>query len=102
MESPTPKLDSLSQRFLAELERLVPRDGFRTEFTDGCVVTIPARDAEVGDITIWLDGEVNAERPSLTKLSDSRRRAPVERAGATAKSPATRKRKARWLFAAAL
>ena len=58
MESPTPKLDSLSQRFLAELERLVPRDGFRTDFTDGCVVTIPARDAEVGDITVWLDGEV--------------------------------------------
>jgi hypothetical protein len=58
MESPTPKLDSLSQRFLAELERLVPRDGFRTEFTDGFVVTIPARVAEVGDITVWLDGEI--------------------------------------------
>ena len=58
MESPTPKHDSLSQRFLAELERLVPSDGFRTEFTDGCVVTIPARDAEVGDITVWRDGEV--------------------------------------------
>jgi hypothetical protein len=58
MENSTPKLDSLSQRFLSELERVVPRDGFRTESTDGFVVMIPARDAEVGGITVWLDGEV--------------------------------------------
>lgn len=58
MESSTPKHDSLSQRFLAELERFVPRDGFRTELTDGFVVTIPARDSEVGDITVWLDDEI--------------------------------------------
>ena len=57
MESSTPKHDSLSKRFLAELERLVPCDSFRTEFTDRLVVTIPARDAEVGDITVWLDGD---------------------------------------------
>src|SRR5262249_14426951 len=31
--------------------------GFRTEFTDRLVVTIPARNAEVGDITVWLDGD---------------------------------------------
>lgn len=58
MESPTQKLDSLSRRFLAELECFVPRGAFRMELTDGFVVTIPARDAEVGDITVWLDGEV--------------------------------------------
>ena len=58
MEQSKPKLDSLSQRFLTELERVVPRDSFRTEFTDSFIVTIPARDAEVGDITVWLDGEV--------------------------------------------
>jgi hypothetical protein len=58
MENPMPKLDNLSQRFLSELERVVPRDGFRTEFTDRLVVTIPARDGEVGGITVWLDGEV--------------------------------------------
>jgi len=59
MESSTPKHDSLSRKFLAELERSVPRDGFHTKFADGFVVTIPARDAEVGDITVWLDiGEV--------------------------------------------
>ena len=58
MEQSKPKLDSLSQRFLTELERVVPRDSFQTEFTDTFIVTIPARDAEVGDITVWLDGEV--------------------------------------------
>jgi len=57
MENSTPKLDSLSQRFLSELERFVPQDGFRTEFTDRLVVTIPARDVEVGDVTVWLDGD---------------------------------------------
>src|SRR5437879_5627466 len=57
MENSTPKLDSLSQRFLSELERVVPRDGFRTEFTDRLIVTIPGRDAEVGDITVWLDSD---------------------------------------------
>jgi len=56
MEQSSPKLDSLSQRFLTELGRVVPRDGFRTEFTDRLVVTIPARDPEVGDITVWLGG----------------------------------------------
>jgi len=58
MAPPTPEHDSLSRKFLDELERLVPRDGFRTEFTDGWIVTIPARDPEVGDITVWLTGEV--------------------------------------------
>ncbi|MFO0962640.1 MAG: hypothetical protein U0625_06995 [Phycisphaerales bacterium] len=52
-----PKLDTLSQRFLSELERVMPRDGFRAEFTDRLVVTIPAKHAEVGDITVWLDGD---------------------------------------------
>ena len=58
MEQSKPKLDSLSQRFLTELERVVPRDSFQTEFTDRFIVTIPARYAEVGDITVWLEGEV--------------------------------------------
>jgi hypothetical protein len=58
MEQSKPKLDSLSQRFLTELARVVPRDSFQTEFTDTFIVTIPARDAEVGDITVRLDGEV--------------------------------------------
>ena len=58
MEQSEPKLDSLSQRFLTELERVVPRDSFQMEFTDSFIVTIPARDAEVGDITVWLDGEI--------------------------------------------
>lgn len=52
-----PEPDSLSQRFLSELERVMPRDGFRTEFTDRLIATIPARDAEVGDITVWVDGD---------------------------------------------
>lgn len=60
MEQSKPKLDSLSQRFLTELERVVPRDSFQTKVTDGFIVTIPARDAEVGDIMVWLDGEVTA------------------------------------------
>ena len=57
MQQSTPNLDSLSQRFLTELERVVPRDSFRKEFTDRLIVTITARDSEVGDITVWLDGD---------------------------------------------
>ena len=50
-------LDHLSQSFLSELERVVPSGGFHTEFTDRLIVTIPARSAEVGALTIWLDGD---------------------------------------------
>lgn len=50
-------LDNLSRSFLAELERLVPREVFRTEFSDRLVVTIPARNQDVGDITVWLDAD---------------------------------------------
>jgi hypothetical protein len=50
-------LDNLSKEFLSELEKVVPKEIFRTEFTDRLVVTIPACNAEVGDITIWLDGD---------------------------------------------
>jgi hypothetical protein len=56
MEQSQPKLDNLSQRFLTELGRVVPYDSFRTEFTDSLIVTIPMRNTEVGDITVWLDG----------------------------------------------
>lgn len=45
-------LDSLAQRFLDELERIIPCGSFQAEPTDGLVVTIPARDAEVGAITV--------------------------------------------------
>jgi len=58
MDIQPPKLDSLARRFLVALERMVPSDAFRTGFTKGFVVTRPARDAEVGDITVWFDGEV--------------------------------------------
>ena len=57
MDDSAPKLDHLSQRFLCELERIMSRESFRTEFTDRLIVTIPARDPEVGDITVWLDGD---------------------------------------------
>lgn len=49
--------ETLTERFLSELERIIPRNSFRVESTDGVVVTIPARDAEVGAITVWLDDD---------------------------------------------
>lgn len=50
-------LDSLAQRFLDELERIIPRGSFQAEPTDELIVTVPARDAEVGAITVWLDDD---------------------------------------------
>ena len=85
MTNPAPNLDNLSRTFLAELEVFVPRAMFRTVFTDSLVVTIPARNQEVGDITVWLDDgevtvgigqiyhihfEVFTETPSLPTLAE--------------------------------
>jgi len=59
MDQPAANLNSLSQKFLAELERVVPRESLSTEIADRLLVTIPARNADVGAITVWLDpGEV--------------------------------------------
>jgi hypothetical protein len=57
MELSPQNLDSLSHRFLIELERVVPRESFCATFTDRLTVTIPARDVEVGAITVCLDGD---------------------------------------------
>jgi hypothetical protein len=59
MDQPISDLNTLSQKVLAELERVVPRGRFSTALTDRLLVTIPARNAGVGAITVWLDpGEV--------------------------------------------
>jgi hypothetical protein len=68
MEQAKTELDSLSKRFLTELERMVPRSNFQTDFTDRFIVTIPARDIEVGDITVWLEGEITVTVAALSLL----------------------------------
>lgn len=52
-----PKLGSLSQKSLTALEHVVPRGGFHTECVDRLLVTIPARDAEVGAIMVCIDND---------------------------------------------
>lgn len=61
MEASKPQLNSLSQKFLAELEQFVPSGGFRIEFADAFVARIPARDAQVGDLKVWLEDEITVE-----------------------------------------
>ena len=56
MEHSIHNLDNLSRKFLCGLKQVFSPDVFRSEFTDRLIVTIPARDTEVGDMTVWLDG----------------------------------------------
>ena len=51
------QLDHLSRELLAQLHRVLPAKALRTEFKGRLVITIQARVPEVGDITIWLEGD---------------------------------------------
>lgn len=55
MSDSEPQLDNLSREFLAQLRRTLPTLAYHTACPDSLTVTIPARSAEVGDITVWLD-----------------------------------------------
>jgi hypothetical protein len=62
MSDPERQLDNLAREFLAQLRRALPNLAFHTAIPDSLTVTIPARSAEVGDITVWFDpNEITVE-----------------------------------------
>lgn len=49
------QLDRLSQTFLASFRAALPALPHREELTDRLIITVPAKHAETGELTIYLD-----------------------------------------------
>lgn len=60
------RMNPLAKRFLLALEEGLPRGGFQLEPGDRPIIRIPARNPEVGGITVWIDAdEVTVETGQL-------------------------------------